>query len=138
MPKGPILGPLLFLLYINDIVSDIGSNIRLFAYDTNLLNAVDDSLTAAGQLDTDLEKISQWATTWLVFVNPSKIEAMLFSRKLNRPHHPTFFMQNHQITEVDSHKYLGLYLSNDYTWHKLINYITKKAWSRINIKLNSN
>ena len=42
-------------------------------------------------------------------------------------------MQNHQITEVDSHKHLGLYLSNDCTWHKHINYITEKAWTRINI-----
>ena len=58
---------------------------------------------------------------------------MLFSRKLNRPLHPPIFMQNHQITEVDSHKHLGLYLSNDCTWHKHINYITEKAWTRINI-----
>ena len=42
-------------------------------------------------------------------------------------------MQNHQITEVDSHKHLSLYLSNDCTWHKHINYITGKAWTRINI-----
>ena len=58
---------------------------------------------------------------------------MLFSRKLNRPHHPPIFMQNHQITEVDSHKHLRLYLSNDCTWHKHINYITEKAWTRINV-----
>ena len=58
---------------------------------------------------------------------------MLFSRKLNRPSHPPISMQNHQITEVDSHKHLGLYLSNDCTWHKHINYITEKAWNGINI-----
>ena len=69
----------------------------------------------------------------LVSFKPTKTEAMLFSRKLNRPHHPPIFMQNHQITEIDSHKHLGLYLSNDCTWHKHINYITEKAWTRINI-----
>ena len=42
-------------------------------------------------------------------------------------------MQNQQITEVDSHKHLGLYLSNDCTWHKHINYITEIAWTRIKI-----
>ena len=42
-------------------------------------------------------------------------------------------MQNHQISEVDSHKHLGLYLSNDCTWHQHIKYITDKAWIRINI-----
>ena len=133
VPQGSILGPLLFLLYIYDIVSEIGSNIRLLADDISLFIVVDNTLTAAGQLNTDLEKIWQWATTWLVSFNPTKTEAMLFSRKLDRLHHLPIFMQNHQITEVDSNKDLGLYLSNDCTWHKHINYITEKAWIRINI-----
>ena len=42
-------------------------------------------------------------------------------------------MKDCQITEVESHKHLGLYLSNDCTWHEHINYITEKAWYRINI-----
>ena len=133
MPQGSIFGPLLFLLYINDIVSEIGSNIRLFADDTSLFIVVDNPLTAAGQLNIDHEKISQRATTWLVSFNLTKTEEMLFSCKLNRPRYPPIFMQNHQITEVNSHKHLGLYLSNDCTWHKYINYITEKAWTRINI-----
>ena len=102
MLQGSVLGPLLFLLYINDIVSEIGSNIRLFAGDTSHFIVVDNPLTAAGQPNIDLEKISQRAKTWLVSFNPTKKEAMLFSRKLNRPHHPPIFMQNHQITEVDT------------------------------------
>ena len=81
VPQGSILGPLLFLLYINDIVSEIGSNIRIFADDTSLFIVVDNPVTAAGQLNIDFQKISQWATTWLVSFNPTKTEAMLFSRK---------------------------------------------------------
>ena len=42
-------------------------------------------------------------------------------------------MQNHQISEVNSHKHFGLYFSNDCTWHQHIRYITDKAWIRINI-----
>ena len=82
VPQGSILGPLLFMLYENDIVSEIGSNSRLFADDTSLFIVFDNPSTANGQLNIDLEKISQWATTWLVsFKHPTKTEAMLFSRK---------------------------------------------------------
>ena len=133
VPQGSILGPLLFLLYINDIVNDIGSNIRLFADDTSLFIIVENPVTAAASLNTDLDRISQWAATWLVSFNPSKTESLLVSRKINKHHHPPLFMQDCQITEVESHKHLGLYLSNDCTWHEHINYITEKAWYRINI-----
>lgn len=75
-------------MYINDIVTDIGSNIRLFADDTSFFIIVNNPLTAPEILNTDLDKISQWAATWLVTFNPTKTEALLFSRKLNRPHHP--------------------------------------------------
>ena len=133
VPQGSILGPLLFLLYINDIVADIGSHIRLFADDTSLFIIVDNPITAANCLNTDLNKISRWAETWLVTFNPTKTEALLFSRKLNKPQHPPLLMQNHQIAEVNTRKHLGLYLSNDCTRHHHINYIKDKACFRINI-----
>ena len=118
VPQGSILGPLLFLLYSNDIVIDIGSNIRLFSDDTSLYIVVDDPITAADCINTDLDKISRWAATWLVSFNPAMTESLLISRKLNRSQHPALSMQIHQINEVDSHKHLGICLSNDCTWHQ--------------------
>ena len=85
---GSRLGPLLFLLYINDIVKIIGSNIRLFADDTSLFIIVENSTTAALCLTSDLEKLSHWASIWLVTFNPSKNESLFISRKSNKPIHP--------------------------------------------------
>ncbi|MCG8034058.1 MAG: reverse transcriptase family protein [Candidatus Thiodiazotropha taylori] len=133
VPQGSILGPLLFLLFINDIVIEIGSNIRLFADDTSLYIVVENPSTAADCLNTDLVRITNWAATWLVSFNPVKTEALLVSRKRNKPIHPPLFMQDHQITEVESHKHLGIYLSNDCSWHVQIEYIKQKAWFRINV-----
>ena len=95
--QGSVLGPLLFLLYINDIVNDIGANIRLFADDTSLFIIVDDPVTAAECLNADLSRISNWADTWLVSFNPTKTESLLISRKLSNPVHPPIYMHNQQI-----------------------------------------
>ena len=78
VPQGSILGPLLFLLFINDMVEDIGCNIRLFADDTSLFLIVENQDTSAEPFNLDLDKRMEWAKTWLVRFNPVKTEA--FSR----------------------------------------------------------
>ena len=134
VPQGSILGPLLFLVYINDIVEEIGSHIRLFADDTSHFIIVDDPATSAACLNTDLEKISRWAITWLVTFNPTKSEAFLVSRKLSRPIHPPLYMQNVQIEEVECHKHLGVCLSYDCGWHQHISYLKEKRYEKIEIQ----
>ena len=74
-----------------------------------------------------------WAKTWLVSFNPKKTRCLLISHKLNKPVHPPLIMDNQVITEVDSHKHLGVFLSNDCTWHKHIDYVKEKAWGRMNV-----
>ena len=133
VPQGSNLGPLLFLLYINDIVENINSCVRLFADDTSLYIIVDNPNNAANILNSDLSINHKWAETWLVKFNPSKSESFFVSRKINRLHHPPLIMNNQYINEVPYHKHLGLFLSSDGSWHEHINYITSKAWQRIYI-----
>ena len=126
VPQGFRHGPKLFLIYINDIVAEIGSNIRLFADDTSLYIIIENPITFAVCLYSDLSKISIWANNWLVDFNPIKTVSMLISRKQNKPVHPPLFMQEAKIAEVSLTKHLGLVLSIDCTWHHHIDYITNK------------
>ena len=133
VPQGSILGPLLFLVYINDIVDEIGTNIRLFADDTSLYMIVEDPNSAADLMNVDLSKIHTWAKQWLVNFNPNKTEELLISRKQTRVDHPPLFMNDVQISRVDQHKHLGLIFNEQCTWHNHIHEITSKAWKRVNI-----
>ena len=133
VPQGSIMGPLLFLIYINDIVNEIHSNIRLFADDTSLYIIVENPQIAATILNTDLGIITRWASDWLVDFNPSKTVSMTVSRKLAQINHPLLFMDNTVISESSSHKHLGLTFSNTCTWSEHIKLITDTAWSRLNL-----
>lgn len=133
VPQGSILGPLLFLIYINDIVETLNCNVRLFADDTSLFVIVENPITAADILNNNLIFVSNWASQWLVTFNPSKTESMVITRRRNKPSHPDLIMNNTKVTEVKNHKHLGITFSSDCNWHPHIIGIVNKAWQRINV-----
>jgi hypothetical protein len=77
VPQGSVLGPLLFLVYINDITDNIQSTCFLYANDTSLLEIVEDPQLTSTKLNSDLTNISKWTRDWLVTINPSKTEALI-------------------------------------------------------------
>ena len=81
-PQGAVLGPLTFLIYINDITENITSNIKLFADDTSLYVTInEDAATATSQLNDDLSQICKWADSWLVKFNADKSKTLSYSQK---------------------------------------------------------
>lgn len=133
VPQGSILGPLLFLVYINDIVNGINSSIRLFADDTSLYIIVDTPQLAADSLNVDLRSISVWAGQWLVEFNPAKTISMVISKKREPETHPPLFMNSVAIAETSNHKHLGLTFSNLCTWDYHVETIVESAWTRLNL-----
>lgn len=134
VPQGSILGPLLFLIFMNDLVEVVDySNIRLYADDTCLYIDVDNRIAAAERLNKDLDSISLWAKTWLVNFNPKKTEAMIVSNKRDISMHPALSLDGHVISEVTSHKHLGVTLSSDLRWRVHINDIYVGAMKKLDI-----
>ena len=114
-------------------IIDFSDSMFQLSNDTSLYIIVDDPIQAAEQLNSDLEKVNRWAKQWLVTFNPGKSEYILFSRKVNKLHHPPVLMDQKQINEVTSHKHLGIIFSSDCTLHEHLEQIKTKAWARINV-----
>ena len=98
VPQGSVLGPLLFLVYINDLEENIKSQIRFFADDTMLFSIVKNPVTSAIELNEDLETIRRWAHQWKMEFNPDPTKQateLIFSYKNKILFHPlpSFILQ---------------------------------------------
>ena len=102
-------------MFINNLVEDIASEIRLYAEYTSLYIDYNNPINAGQKLQEDIHKIELWATRWFVSFNPSKTESLIFSRK-RRKIEPHLKMGNTQISEVNHHKHLGVTLQKDGRW----------------------
>ena len=67
VPQGSILGPMFFLIYINDLTDGTSSIVKLFADDTSLFSVAQNKNNSASQLDNDLDKVDDWAYKWKIF-----------------------------------------------------------------------
>ena len=84
---GSILGPLLFLIYINDLSEGLCTNAKLFADDTSLFSVIHDSQASADVLNKDLEMIHNWAFQWKMNFNPNptkQAQEVIYSRKTKK------------------------------------------------------
>ena len=126
VPQGSVLGPLLFLIYVNDIADSLLSLTRLFADDSSLFYSATSIDDIQGLINHDLVLLSRWAKQWLVTFNPSKTEAILFSLR-NLDFMPLLKFENTYVKFVENHKHLGLTLSYNGQWTDHINNIKSSA-----------
>jgi hypothetical protein len=129
VPQGSVLGPLLFLLYINDICTIVSSRIKLYADDTMIYREIEceqDSLA----LQEDLVAIDRWCKIWHLQLNASKCSVMHLTRKLT-PFQQVYRISDNVLTVVDKYKYLGLTVTPKLTWKHHIQLMTGKANARL-------
>lgn len=135
VPQGSVLGPLLFLIYINDISDDLKSKTYLFADDTSLFQTIKDGDTrsAANVINRDLDLINKWASKWLISINHRKTIVMLFSRKRSPCVLPEIKLGNTVLSQVEQHKHLGAILAQDLSWSSHIQSVVAKSNKRLGL-----
>ena len=109
-----ILGPLLLLVYINDLPNGLKSNAKSFADDTSLFTIVKDKQESADVLSKDLSLISKWDFNWKMLFKPGTnkpAQEVLFSRKKKTQNHPNKRLNNIQVERVSHQKHLGIILN---------------------------
>ena len=117
-------------MYINDLAADVRCNVKLFADDTSLFTVVEDSNTAASDMNHDLELIRQWAYDWKMSFNPDpqkQAVELIFSTKRIEMNHPEIRFNDIPVMKVDEHKHLGIILDSKLSFSAHIKAAISKA-----------
>ena len=130
VPQGTVLGPLLFLTYINDLPSTVSSQVRLFADDCLLYRPIK-CRADQEKLQRDLSALQDWADRWGMCFNPSKCSVRRVSRPKSKNLEFQYTLKGETLENVPSTPYLGVCLSETLEWEAHINKITSKANSTL-------
>ena len=94
VPRGTNLSPILFPIYVNDISDNLTSESSLYAYDTKVYREIKDTLRDSQALQSGLNTLDKWASTWQICFNPDECESMHITHKQNKSK-PSYFLQKH-------------------------------------------
>ena len=128
--QGSVLGPLLFLIYINDLPENLVSVSKLFADDTCIFSTVSNIKKSSEDLNCDLTTINNWTFQWKINFNPDPTKQateVIFSRKNKPVNHPTLYFNNSPVTSAPFQKHLGLFLDEKLTFGHHLNEKISKA-----------
>ena len=130
VPQGSVLGPLLFLVYINDLATTVShSSISLFADDTKLM--LDIIRSSETNLQLDLHAVSEWCTQWELNLNLDKCKFLRFTAKQS-DNNTTRYSLNNQIISMEQEICdLGIHISNPLSFQSHYKFICSKAYQSL-------
>ena len=131
VPQGTVLGPLMFILYINDIDNETSSSIRLFADDCLLYRTVSCTRDAS-ELQRDLKQMCRWADLWQMNFNATKCHVLSVTKKTQPLMFP-YTIGGQQLQHVTHHPYLGVELGDDLSWGTHLDKMIPKAQRTLNL-----
>ena len=125
VPQGSVIGPILFLIYINDLPEEVKSTVRLFADDTIMYMTMT-STNDAALLQKDLDNLASWEKKWQMQFHPQKCSFLRITRKKTTQIHE-YRLHGHILKSENSSKYLGVTIDNKLCWNDHIDNICNKA-----------
>ena len=131
IPQGSVIGPILFVIYINDLPEIVKSRVYLFADDTKIFNIIQDQKDRE-TLQEDLNKLNEWSEKWLLKFHPDKCK-YLHLGKNEPPSNFKYKLMNHNLQRVQSEKDIGVIIDEKLNFETHIAAKVKKANSMFSI-----
>ena len=125
VPQGSILGPLLFLIFINDLPNASKFYIKLFADDTFLCAQNKDFSKLENEVNVELDKVFVWLASNKLTLNTEKSKYMIVTKKLDVPE-MSIKINDTSLKRCASYKYLGVIIDEKLKWNSHVDYISKK------------
>ena len=126
IPQGSVLGPLLFVIYINDLPESVKSDIFLFADDTKILKHITSEKDAL-DLQSDIDSLEQWSQKWLLRFHPDKCHVLTLGEFHNILHTQRYTINGQELEHVFEEKDLGVKFDSALRFEEHISEKVKKA-----------